>query len=135
MCDWKINSQTINVCNWHFHRKCLIEAPGLHKIIPARKPCVTNVLCNWEIDSKIIKCVCNHFGPHSRWVESPIANRWCSAKAANFRRPFRCSMWKEYYTNERQSRDSNRNTMNVGPMRTKFSVFGPTNSNRGDNCP
>ena len=33
----------------------LIEAPGLHKIIPARKPCVTDVLCNWERNSQIIK--------------------------------------------------------------------------------
>ena len=30
--------------------------------IPARKPCVTDVLCNWEINSQIVKlCVCSHF--------------------------------------------------------------------------
>ena len=26
------------------------DAPDLHKIIPARKPCVTDALCNWEIN-------------------------------------------------------------------------------------
>ena len=36
-------------------------------IIPASKPCqcVTDVLCNWETNSKTIENVCNHFGPHS----------------------------------------------------------------------
>ena len=45
VCNRKINSQTINVCNWHVRRKYLMEAPELHKIIPARMPCVTDVLC------------------------------------------------------------------------------------------
>ena len=53
------------MCNWQVHSKCLMETPELHKIIPARKPCVTDVLCNWQINSQIIECVCNHFGPHS----------------------------------------------------------------------
>ena len=36
----------------------LMEAPELHNIISARKPRVTDVLCNFEIHSKIIKmCV------------------------------------------------------------------------------
>ena len=48
VCVVKINSQTIHVCNWHVHRKYLVDTPGLHKIIPARKTCVTDVLCNWE---------------------------------------------------------------------------------------
>ena len=32
--------------------------------------------------------------------------------------------WNEYYTNERQSRDSNRSAANAGPMRTKSCVLG-----------
>ena len=37
-----------------------MKAPELHKRIPARKPCVTDVLCNWEIQSQIIRmCVCD----------------------------------------------------------------------------
>ena len=34
------------VCNWHIHRKYLMETPYLHKRIPARKPCATDVLWN-----------------------------------------------------------------------------------------
>ena len=49
--------------------------------------------------------------------ESPIAN------AVNSRKPFRMSTWNEYYTNERQSRDSNRSATNAGSTRTKFCVF------------
>ena len=41
VCNLHINSQIINVCHWHLHRKYLMEAPELHKTIPARKPCVT----------------------------------------------------------------------------------------------
>ena len=133
VCNRKINSQTINVCNWRVHRKQFVEAPNsekkkaytttterksfgnfsglkenfprrwwiqkpyenqenhiyhrnlssvaphffskekfcrgagrcmlsfsrqLHKRIPARTPCVTDVLCNWEMNSQIIKYVC-----------------------------------------------------------------------------
>ena len=43
--------------------------------------------------------------------------------AVNSRRPFRKSTWNEYYTNERQSRDSNRNATNAGSTRTTFCVF------------
>ena len=64
VCNGKINSQTINVCNWCPHRKVPSASAQLHKRIPARTPCVTDVLCNWEINSQIIKmCVCNHLGP------------------------------------------------------------------------
>ena len=42
----------------HFHRKYLTKAPELHKQIPARKPCVTDVLCNWGINSNKNKNVC-----------------------------------------------------------------------------
>ena len=62
-CDWKMNSQTLNVCNWRFHRKQLMKGPELHKIIPARKPCVTDVLCNWAIDSQIIEMCVIILGP------------------------------------------------------------------------
>ena len=31
-----------------------MKAPKLHKTIPARMPCVTDVLCNWEITSQIV---------------------------------------------------------------------------------
>ena len=40
-----------------------------------------------------------------------------------FRRPFRNSTGNEYYTNERQSRDSNRGTTNAESMRSNFCVF------------
>ena len=32
---------------------------------PARKPCVTDVLCNCDISSQIIKCECKYFRPNS----------------------------------------------------------------------
>ena len=35
-----------------------MEAPELHTIIPARKPYVTDVMCNWEIKLPINKNVC-----------------------------------------------------------------------------
>ena len=50
-----MNFQRILVRNWHVRRQYLMEAPGLNKRIPAREPCVTDVLCNWEINSQIIK--------------------------------------------------------------------------------
>ena len=57
-CYWKINSQTINVCNCRVHRNYLLKAPKVHKIIHARKPCVTDVLYNLEISAQKIKvCV------------------------------------------------------------------------------
>ena len=37
-CNWRINSQTTNVCHWRIHRKYHMKAPKLHKIIPVRKP-------------------------------------------------------------------------------------------------
>ena len=39
-------------------QKVPYESAQLHKIIPAREPCVTDVLCNWVINSQTIKCVC-----------------------------------------------------------------------------
>ena len=44
------------LCVLGVHKKYLMEAPQLHKIIPASKPCATDGLCNWDI---------NHFGPRS----------------------------------------------------------------------
>ena len=38
-------------------RKYLVEAPELHNMLTARKPCVTSVLCKWENNSKFEKCV------------------------------------------------------------------------------
>ena len=43
--------------------------------------------------------------------------------AINTRKPFRNLTWNEYYTNERQSRDSNRSATNAGSTRTQFRVF------------
>ena len=40
--------------NWH-SQKVPVEAPELHGIISARKPCVADVLCNWKSDSQTIK--------------------------------------------------------------------------------
>ena len=53
--------------------------------------------------------------------QSPIASvqRTRSTLASHSRN----SMWNEYYTNERQSRDSNRNATNAGSTRTNFCVF------------
>ena len=42
----KLFPKTINVCNWRVHRKYLMKAPIFTKEIPARVPCVTDVLCN-----------------------------------------------------------------------------------------
>ena len=39
-------------------QKVPYEGRELHQIIPARRSCVTNVLCNWDINSQIIKNVC-----------------------------------------------------------------------------
>ena len=36
-------------------QKVPYEGAELHKVIPARKPCVTDVLCHWEINPQIIK--------------------------------------------------------------------------------
>ena len=54
--------------------------------------------------------------------QSPIASvqRTRSTLAIHY---FRSSMWNEYYTNERQSRDSNRSATNAGSTRTKLCVF------------
>ena len=50
--------QIILACIWHDHRrKCLMEAPELHKRIPARKPYVTDGLCDWEVNAPKRKCV------------------------------------------------------------------------------
>ena len=46
------------LCVIGVHRKYFMEAPRLRKTIPARKPCATNVLWNWKINSQIIEmCV------------------------------------------------------------------------------
>ena len=47
----------------------------------------------------------------------------CSVNADNSRKPFRSSTWNGYYTNESQSRDSNRSATNAGSTRTKSCVF------------
>ena len=55
------------------------------------------------------------------WRENPLSrNRF---PTINSRKPFRSSTWNEYYTKERQSRDSNRSATNAGSTRTKFCVF------------
>ena len=65
-CNWKFNFQNKFLCNWRTHRKYLMEAPELHKTIPARKPCVADIPCNLNIIPPIMKIfVCNRFGPHS----------------------------------------------------------------------
>ena len=53
MCVYSENSFPGNECvYWHVRSKYLMEAPELHERIPAREPCVTDVLCNWEINPK-----------------------------------------------------------------------------------
>ena len=44
-CNWKPFSRKF-LCVTGVHRKFLVEKPELHKILPAREPCVTDVLCN-----------------------------------------------------------------------------------------
>ena len=56
-------------------------------------------------------------------LDGPITNRQSWANAVNSRKPFCRSMWNEGYTNEHQSRDSNRNATNAKSTRTKFCVF------------
>ena len=49
------------LCVIGVHTKYLkypMEAPELHKIFPAKQPCVKDVLSTWEINSQIMKCVC-----------------------------------------------------------------------------
>ena len=43
---WKILVIENSRVQFGVHRKYLMEAPELHKTIPARKPCVTDVLCD-----------------------------------------------------------------------------------------
>ena len=46
----------------------LWRRPNCTKVIPASQACVTDVLCDYKVNSKIEDvCVCaiNHFGPHS----------------------------------------------------------------------
>ena len=54
--------------NWGIHRKYLMKAPELYKRIPARKRCVTDVLCNWEMNSQTIKMCVIILGPIVRIV-------------------------------------------------------------------
>ena len=79
------------------YRKYHMEAPKLRKRIPSRKLCVTDVLCNYEIDSQIIKmCVCNHFGPYSRHPH--MQNQPKSVCAPPFRRLFvTCDVFTRYF--------------------------------------
>ena len=60
VCNGKINSQTINLCVMGAPtEKAPCADAQFHKRIPARTPCVTDGLCDWEINSQIIQmCVC-----------------------------------------------------------------------------
>ena len=51
------NSRTVDVCNQRVHRKYLMKAPDCTKeFLPESH--VPDVLCNWEINSKMEKvCV------------------------------------------------------------------------------
>ena len=40
-----------------------MKAPELHKTNPARRPCVTDVLCNWFLFPQKYECVCNCLDP------------------------------------------------------------------------
>ena len=57
-CNWKMISQTIDVCFWRVHRHNLMKVPELLKGVPARRPCVTDALYDWEINSRMHRCVC-----------------------------------------------------------------------------
>ena len=63
-CNWKFLIPSELLCEFkRIHRKYLMEAPESHEKIPAGRPCVTDVLCNWEIHSQRMKCVCKQLGP------------------------------------------------------------------------
>ena len=51
------------MCNWHMRRKYLMKVPELYEILPARKPCVTDVLCNQESHSQIVNVDVIILGP------------------------------------------------------------------------
>ena len=72
-----MNSQRILVCNWRVHREYLLEAPELHKRIPARRPCVTDVLCNWEIISQIIN-MCVYSRPDNYYIINSSGVQKCN---------------------------------------------------------
>ena len=55
------------------------------------------------------------------FVQNSLCRR---ATLINSRGPLRSSTWNEYYTNECQSRDSNRSATNAGAVRTHFCVLG-----------
>ena len=48
-CNAKLNSREL-LCATSVHRKYHLEAPPeLHKVVPANKPRVTDVVCNWKL--------------------------------------------------------------------------------------
>ena len=55
------------LCVISAHRKFLVEAPELHKIIPARKPCVADVAGG--LIPKQERYACNHLGPTVSFIE------------------------------------------------------------------
>ena len=54
------NQFSENSCVNSVHRQYHLEAPELHKVVPASEPCVTDVPCNWETSSQIIKMCYKH---------------------------------------------------------------------------
>ena len=67
VCNRKINSQTI-MCVIGVFTECTSRRCELHKIIPARKPCATDVLCNCKINSQTIKMCVIFLGPTLPWM-------------------------------------------------------------------
>ena len=64
VCNWKLIPRNL-FCVIGVYRKYLVEVPELHQKSPATKLCVTDGLCNGEVNYQMIKCVCNRFEPYN----------------------------------------------------------------------
>ena len=71
------------MCNWHMRRKYLMEAPESHKKIPAKKPCVTDVLCSWEKNSQIKSVWGIAQGSSISWVAKFMGDKTSECKLSN----------------------------------------------------
>ena len=68
--------------------------------------------------------LCNPNGLHGTLFPYLHGQNRQSPIASVQRMAIRSSTWNEYYSNERQLRDSNRSATNAGPMKTKSCVVG-----------
>ena len=84
------------MCVSDAHTMYLMGAPELHRTITARKPCVADVLCNWEINSRADLKVTME--PNLRFPAVFCENLRFSAKIYGFLRfpaPSKCLNFQE----------------------------------------